>query len=119
MATIEITHVGDNADLSALKRNFANLLQEKFGAKQPTTMADRIKAKNIDEKHAVSLLRRRARYQQHLDRPKYFASCTYIPTSYMYNKTQPVIDQDVSSLRNPSDTATYVSAWCRLNHLTA
>lgn len=118
MPSIEIRRVG-TSDEAQLRRNFANLLQEKFGAKQPLTMADRIKAKGLDEKHEVGLLRRRARYQQHLDRPKYFASCTYIPTSYMYNKTQPVIDQDVSSLRNPSSTSDYVSAWCRLNHLSA
>lgn len=81
------------------------------------SLSDRIKAKGLDEKHEVSLLRRRARYAQNIDRPKFFPSSTYVPSSYMYNKPQPVIDQAVFALRNPAGIADYVSAWTRLSHL--
>jgi hypothetical protein len=81
------------------------------------TLSDRIKAKGLDEAHELSLLRRRARYAQKIDRAKFFPSSTYVPSSYMYNKPQPVIDRDVFSLRNQASIADYVSAWTRLNHL--
>jgi hypothetical protein len=61
MATIEITRVG-TSDLSALKRNFASLLQEKFGAKEPMTFLELIAKRGLTDKKVQSSAKRRAKY---------------------------------------------------------
>lgn len=121
MASIKIVGVG-TSDLTALKRNFANLLQEKYGAKQPVTLAEAISRKGLDEKHQVSLLRRRARRAERQDRPKCFATdrTTSLYTGYWTRGavyTPDHASRDLATLRNPPSTADYVSAWTRLNHL--
>ena len=57
MASIEITRVG-TSDLSALKRNFANLLQEKLGASGRHLIAKR----GLTDKKVQSSSKRRAKY---------------------------------------------------------
>lgn len=88
------------------------------------TLAERIKAKGLDEKHQVSLMRRRDRYAQSQDRPKCFATdrTTSLYTGYWTRGvvyTPDHASRDLATLRNPPSTADYVSAWTRLNHLIA
>ncbi len=61
MASIEITRVG-TSDLSALKRNFGSLLQEKFGASDPMTFLDLIAKRGLTDKKIEANARRRAKY---------------------------------------------------------
>ena len=114
MPSIQIIGVG-TSDLTALKRNFANLLQEKFGSKP--TLAEAIARKGLDEKHEISLLRRRARYAKRQDRPKVFASTpNHLISGYGYPANHnPARDRDLLSWC--TNTTEYVAAWTRLNHL--
>jgi hypothetical protein len=67
-----------------------------------------IAARGINEKQAVSNLKRRESYHRRLDRPKIFA-CSPTPCK-----------DDLRAfevLKNPPSTPAYVFAWCRLNHL--
>ena len=125
MASIEIARVGDSSDLSALKRNFARVLQDHFNpqGKQVPSFDQAIASRGIDAKRAISNLRRRANYHQSLDRPKFFSdtkagevSC-YSP--YLGDRYRKSAEQDLDTIKHTTDTADYVGAWCRLNHLIA
>lgn len=110
MATLQVIHVSDSGTRIGREINLS----------RPATLAERIAAKGLDEKHQIQLLRRRARYAQSCDRPKLFAtertvSC-YTGT-WSRNYTADNASRDLATLRNPSCTADYVAAWCRLNHL--
>ena len=122
MATIEIVHVGDNADLSALKRNFANLLQRTFNPEpKPMTFTEAIAKRGIDEKHQIRLARRRDRYSldpRHSDRPKTFAKDRTAPGTYFCREyTARDAERDLATIQQTTSTDDYVAAWCRLNHL--
>lgn len=121
MPTIEIVHVGDSADLSALKRNFANLLQSIFNPEpKPMTFTEAIAKRGLDEKHQIRLARRRDRYHQQQDRPKCFATdrTTYLYTGYWSREyTADNASRDLATIQQTTSTADYVAAWCRLNHL--
>lgn len=125
MATIEIARVGDSSDLSALKRNFARVLQDRFGPKpKPMTFDQAIASRGIDAKRAIRNMRRRANYHQSLDRPKFFSDANIADLYIGYWKngkcyTAEVASQDLVTLKHTADTAAYVGAWCRLNHLIA
>ena len=78
--------------------------------------------RGIDEKHAINLWRRRDRYALQQDRPKCFATdrTTSLYTGYWTRGRTYMPDhasRDLATLRNPTCTAEYVSAWCRLNNL--
>lgn len=86
------------------------------------TFSEHIAARGLDEKKAIRNLRRRAKYHQSLDRPKFFA-CAKVIDLYVgcwrYGEcyTPDVASRDLSVLKYPTDTAAYVIAWCRLNRL--
>ncbi len=107
-----------------LKRNFARVLQDRFGPKpKPMTFDQAIASRGIDAKRAISNLRRRANYHQSLDRPKFFSDAKagdltrYTP--YVRDSYRKSAEQDLVTLKHTTDTAAYVGAWCRLNHLIA
>jgi hypothetical protein len=89
------------------------------------TLKTLIAERGIDERHAVTLMNRRARYAMARDRPKVFADTDVGEYFYFlrtrslrhYSAEEGRIQQDFTSLRIPDSTAQYVAAWCRLNHL--
>ena len=107
MASLQVIHINDRGVRASREINLS----------RPATLAEAISHKGLDDKHQVSLLRRRARRAERQDRTKVFAST---PTDkltgwgYPANHT-PALDLYV--LRNTVSTADYVSAWTRLNHL--
>ena len=115
MATLQVIHIGDRGVRASREINLS----------RPATLAERIKAKGLDEKHQVRLMRRRDRYAQRQDRAKLFAGTKQVD---LYVKhfwsgiagrpyTPDNASRDLATLRNPPSTADYVSAWTRLNHL--
>lgn len=75
-----------------------------------------------DVANEIRNLRRRARYAQQQDRPKTFANtrttdlyCGYWTRGQCY--TADHASRDLATLKTATDTAAYVSAWCRLNNL--
>ena len=72
----------------------------------------------MDAKHQISLLRRRSRYQQKKDRPKVWPGAA-VPCRWDYRQPEAVIDHWLAELVTPSSIASYISAWCHLNHLKA
>jgi len=86
------------------------------------TLSQLIAARGIDESHAVSLMRRRARAALQRDRVKVYAST---PLGGVPWCRRPVHEKaaDLATLRMAASdrqlisTAQYVAAWCRLNHL--
>lgn len=87
-----------------------------------TTLQQAIAARGIDERHQIQLWKRRARYAQQQDRPKYWPDT---PNLYIYagywkaasGYTPRDAERDLATLRKANDTAAYVAAWCRLNQL--
>ena len=120
MPTIEIHRIGDSDEL-VLKRNFANLLQRTLNPEpKPMTFTEAIAKRGIDEKHQIRLARRRDRYHQQQDRPKCFATdrTAYLYTGYWSREyTADNASRDLATIQQPTSTADYVAAWCRLNHL--
>ncbi|MBP8789070.1 MAG: hypothetical protein KBH41_16680 [Azonexus sp.] len=115
MATIEVA--------APLKRNFSMVLQDRFGPqkKQVPSFDQAIASRGIDAKRAISNMRRRANYHQYLDRPKFFSDTkagdlTCYPP-YVRESYRKSAEQDMVTLKHTTDTAAYVGAWCRLNHL--
>lgn len=105
MASLSIVHVGDT------KRPTRTI-----NLSRPATLADAIAHKGIDERHQVSLLRRRARYAQQQDRPKVWPGGTTIHL-YTWHRNPDQASRDLAELNRTEDTARYVSLWCHLNHL--
>lgn len=67
-------------------------------------------------------LKRRARYQQQLDRPKFWGTeqSTHVYAGYWTRGRGYTADdasRDHATLRHPVTTAEYVAAWTRLNNL--
>lgn len=113
MATIEITRVG-TSDLTALKRNFANLLQEKFGSKRPTTLQEAIAARGLKEPKVRSVKFWNSR--KLADRSKVWPSSKPCG-GYYWGKTDAEM-RDLNADLNQIDNITaYVRAWTILNHL--
>ena len=93
------------------------------------TTRERIAQLGINERHAVSLLQRRARYAQTRDRPKVWPGTRLedIPgiryAGYgAWRASFHDLHADLIALRTAGslgDAAAYVDAWCRLNHLRA
>jgi|PlaIllAssembly_1097288.scaffolds.fasta_scaffold127484_2 hypothetical protein len=87
------------------------------------TLKALIAERGINERHAVTLLNRRARHAMTRDRSKVFASTPFgsLPWS---SRSIPDQNADLMTLRLAAGedqlitTAQYVAAWCRLNHLT-
>ena len=81
----------------------------------------------IDEAREVRLLNRRARYAMTRDRTKVYAS-TPLGSIVVFGRKPDGsyvnvhdINADLQQLRvagSLGETAAYVAAWCRLNHLT-
>lgn len=117
MATIEIA--------APHKCNFARVLKDHFSPqKQQVPSFDQaISSRGIDAKRAISNMRRRANYRQSLDRPKFFSDAKagdlacYTP--YVRDSYRKSAEQDLVTIKHTTDTAAYVGAWCRLNHLIA
>ena len=112
MATLQFIHISDRGARASREINLS----------RPATLAEAISRKGLDEKHQVSLLRRRARRAERQDRAKVFANtrwaslyCGYWASGHHY--TPDIASRDLATLRNPPSTADYVSAWTRLNHL--
>ncbi len=69
-----------------------------------------------DAARQIRNLKRRLRYRQSLDRPKCFAGhplhiADFRPNALAHGHAM------LQILKDPPSTATYVSAWCWLNHL--
>ena len=89
------------------------------------TMQTLIAELGIDQKKAIANMNRRARHAMTRDRSKVFAGTdvpryfyalrTRVPGHYSAHENQ--IQFDMTAIRIPEDTAQYVAAWCRLNHL--
>ena len=87
------------------------------------TFAQAALERGIDLAHQIKLWKRRDRYAQHQDRPKFFGTdrTTSVYTGYWKHGrcyTPDVASRDLATLRTTTSTAEYVSAWCRLNNLT-
>lgn len=87
-----------------------------------TTLQQAIAARGIDERHQIQLWKRRARYAQQQDRPKYFADTPSLHVYAGYWKatrgyTPRDAERDLATLRNATNTADYVAAWSRINNL--
>lgn len=111
MATIQHIHIGDRVRVS-----------REISLSKPVTLAEAISRKGIDERHQVRLLKRRAHYAQSQDRPKFWTTdkTTSVYDGYWKHELRYTADhasRDLATLRNPTCTAEYVSAWCRLNNL--
>jgi hypothetical protein len=69
-----------------------------------------------DATRRIHNLNRRLRYRQSLDRPKCFAGQA-LPVADFRPNAQARGRAMLQILKDPPSTATYVSAWCWLNHL--
>ena len=121
MPSIEITRVG-TSDLSALKRNFANLLQSTFGqeAKRPLTFKEAIAARGLKEPKLHSV--RYWNSRRIPDRSKVWPGRKMVErdfnsNAYFYAKPSAELKSLHSDLNQTADTAAYVRAWTILNHL--
>ena len=90
------------------------------------TLKALIAERGMNEAHEVALLNRRARYALQRDRTKVYASTPLgsIPVFGRYPDGAYVnvhdVNADLQQLRvagSLGETAAYVAAWCRLNHL--
>ena len=86
------------------------------------TFAQAAASRGIDLAHQIKLWKRRDRYAQHHDRPKFWATdaTTSVYTGYLKRDrcyTADHASRDLATLRHPTSTAEYVAAWIRLNNL--
>ena len=119
MPSIVIDRVG-TSDLSALKRNFGNLLQEKFGEKRIPTFKEVISARGLVEPKVRSVKFWNSR--KLADRSKVWPGSKvserdYNCRSYFYAKPSAELKALLSDMNQTSDAAAYVRAWTILNHL--
>jgi AraC-like DNA-binding protein len=86
------------------------------------TLKTLIAERGINERHAVTLLNRRARHAMTRDRTKFYASTPLNRIPWVRNIHETSADlatlRMAASDRQLISTAQYVAAWCRLNHLT-
>lgn len=117
MASIEITRVG-TSDLSTLKRNFAGLLQDKFGAKEPMTLIDAVAKLGLTDKQVQTSAKRRARYVSTAQEPRRFPTVHEVQHRLTIEAQGPLVTYDGDggfSSRGLTDW--YVSLFCTSNHL--
>jgi len=85
------------------------------------TLKQAIADLGINEAHAVQLMKRRARAALLRDRTKVFTTTPAgkIPHSFFYpNRYDAAVDLGaLIHAGETNNTALYVKAWCRLNHL--
>ena len=70
-----------------------------------------------DSKRLLRNLRRRLRYQYQLDRPKVWPASRPTDLAGIWWRNRLEAEFLLATLQQATDTGSYVSAWCRLNHL--
>ena len=112
MPRIEITRVG-TSDLSTPKRNFAGLLQEKLGAKEPMTLIDAVAKLGLTDKQVQTSAKRRARYVSTAQETRRFPTVHEVQHRLTIEAQGPLVTYDGDggfSSRGLTDW--YVSLFC-------